>query len=140
MASVALNTLAFAERYPAFAGLSAQAMGMYFAEAALYVSNRDDSIVVDLAEREVLLYMMMAHIISLSGGDASGSESGLVGRISSATEGSVSVSAEYPMQSSAMGAWLVQTKYGAQFLALTSKYRRFRFEPVARNVRLYGNG
>lgn len=54
---------------------------------------------------------------------------GIVGRIASATEGSVSVAAEYDAPPNASQAWLIQTKYGAEYWSATAKYRTARYVP-----------
>lgn len=140
MSGVEFNQAVFATRYPAFSGVSPVLLEMFFVEASQLVDNTEASIITNLTEREIYLYLMMAHLMQLNGIRSDGttaSDNGLVGRISSATEGSVSVSVDYPQQQSAMGAWLSQTKYGAQYWAMTSKYRTFRFNPVARHRRIY---
>src|SRR5262249_37816262 len=53
---------------------------------------------------------------------------GTVGRVASATEGSVSVTLEMPNQPAA-AAWYLQTPYGASFWAATALYRTARYVP-----------
>lgn len=48
---------------------------------------------------------------------------GIVGRINQATEGDVSVSSEWQAPPNANQAYFIQTKYGAQYWAMTAKYR-----------------
>jgi hypothetical protein len=48
---------------------------------------------------------------------------GVVGRISDASEGDVSVSAQWEAPANANQAYFVQTKYGADYWTMTAKYR-----------------
>lgn len=55
---------------------------------------------------------------------------GVVGRISDASEGDVSVSAQWEAPPNANQAYFVQTKYGAQYWTMTAKYRTAIFVPA----------
>lgn len=55
---------------------------------------------------------------------------GVVGRISDASEGDVSVSAQWEAPPNPSAAYFLQTKYGAQFWQMTAKYRRAIFLPA----------
>ncbi len=55
---------------------------------------------------------------------------GVVGRISDASEGDVSVSAEWAAPPSVSAAYFLQTKYGAQFWQMTARYRTALFVPA----------
>lgn len=125
---VSFDPAAFKLRYPEFATLSDDLLGAYFAEATLFLNNTAASAVDNLIIRGLLLNMMTAHIAALNGGVNGQAASPLVGRVNSATEGSVSVSTDMgPVFNSQ--AWYMQTKYGAEFWAATSIYRRFRYVP-----------
>lgn len=50
---------------------------------------------------------------------------GIVGRVNNASQGDVSVASEYQAPPNASMAWFIQTKYGAQYWAMTAKYRTF---------------
>jgi hypothetical protein len=93
----------------------------YFDEAALYCDNTPCSIVQDLNERTFLLNMVTAHIAALNAPLNGQPSSPLVGRISGATQGSVSVQTDFQVPGSA--AWFAQTKYGAAYWQATTKYR-----------------
>lgn len=69
--------------------------------------------------------LMCAHISQLSFGSESTPANRLVGRVYSASEGSVSLDIEMPAgnKSSDLRTWLYQTQYGATFWNMTSKYR-----------------
>jgi len=55
---------------------------------------------------------------------------GVVGRISDASEGDVSVSAAWEAPPNAGQAYYIQTKYGAQYYTMTAKFRTAVFVPA----------
>jgi hypothetical protein len=78
----------------------------------------------------MLLNMLTAHIAMMNSGITAssvpnGGSSQLVGRISDATQGSVSVSADMGTAGPAGGSapWYQQTKYGAAYWQATAGYR-----------------
>lgn len=126
----------FRARYPQFAAVSDERLQIAFDDATIYVSNKPTSIVKDLTERDYLLSLVMAHMLQLAGvttAEGEGSTAGQVGRLASASEGSVSAS--FAMDAVSGGAaWYAQTQYGLTYWAATSKYRRFRYiAPSCRN-------
>lgn len=123
MASVVFDPAAFKLRYPEFAALDDSLLGLYFAEACIYLDNSGCSLVTDLTIRGLLLNMIVAHIAFLNGPKSST----LVGRVSNATEGSVSVGTEYNVPGTA--AWFSQSKYGASYWEATKRYRMVRYVP-----------
>ena len=131
MAQVVFIPADFKAAYPAFANTPDAALEQYFAIACLYLSNEDCSVVQDLVQRKALLWMLTAHIAVLSGAlNPAGAAGGPapVGRTSSATEGSVSVSFDMGYTSN-NAAWYEQTQYGALFWSATAKYRSFSYRP-----------
>lgn len=126
MGVVVFDLPAFRIRYPEFAGLSDALLNAYFIEAQIYLNNTECSPVRDLAIRSVYLNMLVAHLAALNAPGSSRGE--LVGRISGATEGSVSVQAYMP-DGSLSSAWFMQTKYGAAYWQATAAYRTFRYVP-----------
>ena len=116
-------------RYPLLAPKVSEPLATsYFDEAgAFYLNNTDCSIVEDVPTRLLLLNMLVAHIALLNGAGAAG-EAGLVGRISSATEGSVTINADY---NAAPGSeqWYAQTGPGAAYWAATARWRTMRYVP-----------
>lgn len=125
MAVVIFDPAAFKVAYPQFAAVSDGMLTNYFNLATLYLSNTDCSIVQDIPKRTTLLWLLTAHIAYLGGALNPDGQPGLVGRISSATEGSVSVSTEMPMTPSS--AWFMQTQWGAMFWQSTLSLRSFRY-------------
>lgn len=133
MAVVVFDSAGFLARYPEFSAVTPPLLGMYFSEATMYLDNTDNSRVSDVGQRAVLLNMLTAHVAALNGSGVNGNgASGMVGRINSAGEGSVNVSAEYAVPSASdMKAYLRQTPYGAAFLAATGSYRTMQYVPYA---------
>ena len=127
MTAVVFDPAAFKARYPEFAAVGVPLLSACFDQAGLYLSNSDNSPVRNLTSRAVLLNMLTAHIATLGGALSSDGQPRPVGRISSATEGSVSASMEYLAPGSS--AWFAQTQYGAAFWQATSSLRGFRYIP-----------
>ncbi|CAI1224556.1 DUF4054 domain-containing protein [Serratia proteamaculans] len=128
MAIVVFDVDAFRERYPEFDTVSDSLLNAYFVEAAVYLNNTDTSPVCDVAVRAVYLNMLVAHIAALNSGVNGQKATGLVGRITSASEGSVSVSTDAG-PSSASSWWYMQTPYGAAYWQATLPYRTIRYVP-----------
>ena len=122
MPAVVFDKARFQAAYPEVQAGDAQ-FAMWFTQAESLLDNTDHSIVKKLAEREMLLFLLLRHFAALSERAAQG---GLVGRIASASEGSVSVSADMGAVGS-NAAWYLQTPYGSTYWQLTAKYRRFRY-------------
>lgn len=122
MPAVVFDKARFQTAYPEVRAAGAQ-LEMWFAQAESLLDNTGRSIVKKPEEREMLLFLLVRHFAALAERAAQG---GLVGRIASASEGSVSVSAD---MGAAIGnaAWYLQTPYGATYWQLTAKYRRFRY-------------
>jgi len=127
MTAVTFDPAAFKTRYPVFAGVSDVTLAACFAEAGLYLSNSDASPVQDLTRRAMLLNMLTAHIATLGGALSADGQPLPVGRVASASEGAVSISAEFAAPGSA--AWFAQTQYGAAFWQATTALRGFRYIP-----------
>ena len=125
MPSVVFDPAAFKARYPEFAAVADPTLAACFDEAGLYLSNADNSPVQNLTRRAVLLNMLTAHIAALGGALSSDGQPRPVGRVSSATEGSVSAAFEGPPPGSAQ--WFQQSQYGAAFWQATSGLRGFRY-------------
>lgn len=103
---------------------------MYFDLATTVHRNDGGGPVNNAAQQSNLLNLVTAHIAALFGASTSGGQpSGLVGRINSATEGSVSVQAAYSNNISEQMAWFVQTKYGALYWTATAPFRTMRYVP-----------
>ena len=120
--AVVFNCHYFVEDYPVFKSFSDRQLQNYFDLSCLLLDNTGRSIVQCLSTRKTMLWLLVAHMATLSTRE--------VGRIASAEEGSVKVSSEYPMANNA--AYFNQTQYGATYWQTALSYRSFRFRP--RNV------
>jgi hypothetical protein len=125
MAVVVFDPTAFKARYPEFASVANATLSAIFPEACLYLNNTDRSPVGNVTRRALLLNMLVAHIGSLGGLLSADGQPKPVGRISSASEGSVSASLDYAAPGTL--AWYNQTQYGAAFIQATSAIRSFRY-------------
>lgn len=102
----------------------------YFLLATLVINNSCASVVSDAVERERLLNLLVAHIATLvpiQPAAGAGSGASMVGPISSATEGSVSVASGYAARVADDEAWFAQTQYGFLVWQLIAQYRTFRY-------------
>lgn len=126
--------------YPQFSGITAPAAQNYFNIATIYCSNKLRPVrTVEMLT--TLLYMLTCHVAWLMAPrDANGNPTstgtetfGLVGRINSATEGSVSVATEnqYPPGTAQ---WYQQSPWGAAYWAATAIFRTFSYRPGVRPV------
>lgn len=124
----AIGTLVIADfraAYPAFATNPPDAViTAYFALAGeVWLRNDGTGPVRTTTLQTALLYMLTAHLCQLFSGPDGNDPSGLVGRISSATQGSVTISTEY--EGTMNSAFFTQTPYGAAFWQATAAFRSF---------------
>lgn len=113
----------FREAYPSAKGTDTQ-LNNAFIKAGMLLRNDKHSCVCNIAEREMLLFLLVAHMDMLQSNIDEGNSA--VGRASSASEGSVSVSLDYGTATNGEK-WYTQTPYGAEYWALTSRYRSFLY-------------
>lgn len=126
-AVVGFDYAAWLNLFPEFAYVSSAQAALYFDIATTAHRNDVDGPVGDSGKQLQFLNIVTAHVAALfapkkPGGDPANP---LVGRIASASEGSVSVSADF----SGLGqsaAWWSQTRYGAMYWQLTKPYRTAR--------------
>ena len=127
MPSVIFEVAGFRARYPEFSSVSDVLVSASFDEATMYLDNSETSI-VPVIPRATLLNMLTAHVAALNFGVGGQAPNALVGRIASASEGSVSVSADMG-PTTGSNAWFLQTKYGAAFWQASARYRTMRYVP-----------
>lgn len=129
---VAFDYAAWSLRFPELAGNISPALAQEcFEDACLVLNNTAYSPVRDLSRRARLLALLTAHIAQLGlPTSAGGNGAGVVGRVASATRGSVSISTDAGPQT-ASSAWFMQTQYGAMFWQLTAFLRQMRLMPGA---------
>ena len=118
-------------RYPEFvasgtyAGVNQLQAGAYFLEAGLYWLNDGTGPVNNPVQQSILMNMLTAHIAFLAVGTNKGpsaASQGLVGRVSSAGQGSVNLSVDYA-GTPGSDAWFNATPYGAAFIKATKGFR-----------------
>jgi hypothetical protein len=138
---VTFDEARFLLRYPEFATYAAAHPGTLLARfdevVALYINNTVYSTVRDVNTRAVLINYAIAHILYLDGVTATtgqGSTAGNVGRVSSASEGSVSASLDNGSQPGT-AAWWMQSQYGASYWNATASFRTFRYAQAPNRCR-----
>ena len=127
---VTFDPSAFVTAFPAFASVPGASLTMNFGFATLMLENSCCSAVKDAPTRAMLLNLAVAHITALLNGVNGQPPQGVVGRVSDATEGSVSVTAEFQAQSESAAYWN-QTPWGAMYWRATAQYRTAHYFPPA---------
>jgi hypothetical protein len=128
---ITFNYATWALIFPQFSSVSqTQVVDLVLPLAEQYCRNDGGGPVTTVATQTNLLNLMVAHVCQLLFGANGQGPAELVGRISSATEGSVSVAVDFPTTASA--AWYNQTQWGAAFWAATAPYRTMRYVPGPR--------
>lgn len=131
---------AFIAQFPEFENVDeATISGWYTVAGATVCRNDGGGPVQNPATQTVLMNFATAHLIQLFAAQVNGQPNtespgspspNSVGRIQSATEGSVTISTEMPQPPSGTAAWWLQTKYGAFWWQATAPYRTFRYKPA----------
>lgn len=126
----------FSARYPEFKGLTPDMAQAYFDEATIFAPNDGTNPMLRRGEEvfRQVLYMATAHIAWLNAPhDGAGNPaaegapaSAIVGRISSASEGSVSVQTDNQFEPGS-AQWWQQTRYGAAYWAATASVRTMHY-------------
>lgn len=129
MPAVVFDPAAFKVRYPEFAAVADPTLAACFDEAGLYLSNSDNSPVQNLTRRATLLNMLTAHVAYIGGLLSADGMPRPVGRVSQASEGSVSAAFEGVPPTPGSGAWFQGSQYGAAFWQATSSLRGMRYIP-----------
>ncbi|AMM14239.1 hypothetical protein AX768_09170 [Burkholderia sp. PAMC 28687] len=132
---VVFDPAAFIALYPAFTAVPTGTLGMYFTMAESFLDNTPCSIVQDLDKRTTLLYLITAHIAFLFGraGSGDGSSAAIVGQMTSAGEGSVSIG--FAASASRSAAFWMQSMYGAMYWQMILPFRSFHYFPAPCYVR-----
>lgn len=109
---VVFDYQAWSQQFPALAPRVNEALASAcFDQATLYLNNTNRSTFSTAARRAMVLYLITAHLATLRLPGPNGSSNDmLVGRISNASEGSVSLGTDMTIPNSA--AWWGQTRYG----------------------------
>lgn len=126
--------------FPEMAPVGSPLLQVYWGVAQTMHANDGSGPVNDATLQANLLNMLTAHLAQIfAPRDASGnpaaagaSSPNMVGHISSASEGSVSVQVEaLSAFKTAQAQWLASTKYGALYWASTAQFRQVRYRPPA---------
>lgn len=129
---VVFDPARFVLRFPQFAtyhNANPDGLQMFFDEATLLLNNTHTSLIKTLTVRTILLNLITAHIALLSGiatPGGAGSTATQVGRVSSASEGSVTASLDMGAVPGS-AAWWMQTQPGATYWTMTAQYRTMRY-------------
>lgn len=116
------------KRFPVFADLAPETAEQFFAMATTMHANDGSGPFRDNTEMQrTALFLLTAHIAQLSGG--SGLPSWVLGRISSASQGPISVSTDGFGFKGPLSAWYGATAYGAQYWVMMAKFRTFAWRP-----------
>ena len=132
--SVAFDYQTWRARYPEFTDtVTSDVAQMFFDEATLYLRNDGSGPAKTAGVQSALLNMLVAHLAQLNIGTAAQPASAIVGRVTSASEGSVSVSADsqYP---SGTPQWFQQTRYGSSYWSATAAYRTMHYRVGPRRM------
>lgn len=137
-AIVSFDYNAWTGMFPEFTAVNTSQATGFFNRATKIFRNDGGGPVCDAAEQSDLLNLLTAHIAWLNAfRDASGMPSStgtippspIVGRINSASQGSVSLGAD--MGDATAGSpsqpWYMQSRYGAEFWAATAGYRTAQY-------------
>lgn len=124
----------FPELVPPLGPVTSVLGALYWAEAGMYWPNDGSQAVTDDQQR-LLLDLLTAHIAGLNAAISGALPYNVVGRIASASEGSVSISAQLSLSPGGiLQEWYAQTKYGFQFWAMTAGFRLARYRAGPRRV------
>lgn len=136
MADVEFSYDYFQARYPELGAWATPSQAQGFWDVATMIfSNTSCSQVKDDDQRRTLLNLLTAHLAQLSTPVAGGGTGPMVGRVSSVSEGSVSLSSDWGGAAEPGEAWYLQTKYGASFWATTRWMRLGRYYPGPQRFR-----
>ena|SRR6266446_5351979 len=126
--SVAFNYASWVSIFPEFAQtVNPDLAAELFTVATQLHANDGSGPVESTALQTTALNLVMAHLAMLFYGTAASPPTQLVGRISNATEGSVSVQTEYAVPPSHSRPFWDQTKYGAVYWQMTGAFRIFKY-------------
>lgn len=137
----------FVAYYPVFGAVAPEAAQFWFDQAGLYCANDTCNPAFADGKLSTLLYMLTAHIGWLNAPKSaegipgtSGAPEQITGRISSASEGSVSVTSDIGDTNGGSPSqwWYMSTTYGQAYWAATAPYRTARY--VANPTRVPGTG
>ena len=131
MATATFDYTKWVAMFPYMASVPEAVASGFFDVAGLLFANDDCSPITDLDKRSVFLNYITAHLARLAGypvaAGGSAAPDGMVGRVTSATEGTVSISAGWAASVSNSEAYWLQTPEGATFWQMTRFLRTARY-------------
>lgn len=130
MSTISFDPAAFIVVYPEFTSVDpARLTNMFNIAEGSLLDNSNNSPVMDSNYRLQLFYLLVGHLLLIFGAaDPTAPNNAPPGRISSATQGTVSSNFEYIIPNgSSMAAWYLQTKYGAMYWNSTAFFRSARY-------------
>jgi hypothetical protein len=131
---------AFIVGFPEFTTVPETVADFAFATAALFFVNDSTNPAALSGNMAMLLNLATAHVLKLRGYPVAGGGTGPqptpapVGRMNSASEGSVSIGVDWKGDGPPSMEWWLQTQYGAMFWQATVQYRTMRYYANPVNV------
>jgi hypothetical protein len=128
---VAFNFDDWLQLFPQFNYLNEPQAALYFNLATQLHRNDGGGPVCDPTLQLNLLNLVTAHLVQLMAPkpDGTNADGSVVGRITNASEGSVSAAFEMPNQPQS-AAWWQQTQFGATYWQATAQFRTMRYSPA----------
>jgi hypothetical protein len=128
---VTFNYQSWIQLFPQFAYITQPQAQMFFQLATQLHRNDGGGPVSDVNTQTNLLDLATAHLVQLFAPNITGQspnrDANVVGRITNASEGSVSVATEFPMPANATASWWAQTSYGAFYWTVSAPFRTMRY-------------
>ncbi len=124
---VGFNYAQWVAMFPEFAAVREGTAQGYFTLATTFCRNDGGGPVPTQELQSTLLNTLTAHVAQLFWTPPGAQPNQLTGRITDATEGSVSVSTELMSTITANQAWFMQTKYGVMYWQMTAPFRTMRY-------------
>lgn len=126
---VVFDPTVFKVAFPSFATVADASLSFAFDLATLQLNNSCGSRVCDATLREKLLNLLTAHIAALAYGENGNPPAGIVGAITKAQEGSVSVGTD--VGTIVYGqAYYLQTQWGFMYWQATARFRTMVYIPA----------
>jgi hypothetical protein len=122
----AFNYQAWVARFPEFADVAQPLVQEYWNEACIYHRNDGSGPIGDPAVQTTLLNLVAAHICKMNAPLRGEPSPDAVGRVATASEGSVSVSLQMDLPPGSAQWWNI-TKYGAAYWLASAPFRQMRY-------------
>lgn len=121
--------VAFIGAFPEFSAVPfPRTQALFSLAECTLLDNTPGSPVVDICYRTHLFYLLMGHLLLLLGSSPTTPDNTPPGRLSTATEGTITAGFEYLIPAGSMSApWYLQTKYGALYWTATVRFRSLRY-------------